>query len=303
MSLTPRKTTTKALRRLTRALTDNGAGATPITIPARVLLRILDKLQDTRTIATNEANRASQNYRAWEELRQELARRTQQAQDNAPTPDELLTPGSDYARGARAAAQEIHRVLTGADQVDDGITLMEPVRTALERLTGLLDRVRANERARIANWATDTSDPLTADGQITVTELRNTLISQRATQITDALSLTGPGRALERYRHLRTRYSAEHDAAHHERADFRMAALALLLRPDMKVAVVTSISNTGHEKVNALFTAEALWEGTGLGPFPTLLQGQARNDALAAALLMCSLDRDTAPAPEEGPQS
>lgn len=264
MSLTPRKTTTKALRRLTRALTDNGAGATPITIPARVLLRILDKLQNARFQATNEANRASQNYRAWEELRQELARRTQEAQDAAPTPDELLTPGSDYARGARAAAQEIHRVLTGADQVDDGITLMEPVRTALERLTGLLERAREDERARELLWLLQSS----ADNP-----------------------------AVREYARLRTRYSAKHDAAHHERADFRMAALALLLRPDCKVAVVTAESNTGREKVNALFTAEALWEGTGLGKYPGPPANRyARHDALAAALLMCSLDRpDTVP--------
>lgn len=269
MSLTPRKTTTKALRRLTRALSEAGAPSTPVTIPARVLLRILDKLQNARFQATNEANRAAKNFLYAQELQQELNRRTQQAQDAAPTPDELLTPGSDYARGARAAAQEIHRALTGAgtDQLDDGITRMEPVRTALERLTGLLERAREDERARVLRW----------------------------------LQSSAGNPAVREYARLRTRYSAEHDAAHHERADFRTAALALLLRPDMKVAVVTSISNTGHEKVNALFTAEALWEGTGLGKYPGPPANRyARNDALAAALLMCSLDRpDTVPAQEE----
>lgn len=247
MSLTPRKTTTKALRRLTRALSEAGAPSTPITIPARVLLRILDKLQNARFQATNEANRASQTYLAWEELRQELARRTQEAQDNAPT--------------------------LGGDPDEE-------------------ERIRANERARVLAWTQD-GDPLTDTGQATVTELRSALRAWTSNR-------PGPSQVLTRYWQLRSRYSAEHDAAHHERADFRMAALALLLRPDMKVAIT---SNNGREKVNALFSAQALWEGQNLGPFPTLLQGPARNDALAAALLMCSLDRDTAPAQEEGPQS
>lgn len=248
MSLTPKKTSRKALRRLTRALIDAGAPSTPVTVPAQVLSRIITSLDIHKELHTQERIRAAKNYQAWEELRQELARRAQQAQDNAPT--------------------------LGGDPDEE-------------------ERIRANERARVLAW-TQGDDPLTDTGQISVTELRRHLITRHS-----AVAQTADNPAGVKYRQLRTRYSPEHDAAHHERADFRTAALALLLRPDMKVAIT---SNNGREKVNALLSAQALWEGQNLGPFPTLLQGPARNDALAAALLMCSLDRDATQYDDSDPQ-
>lgn len=84
-------TTTTRHRRIRRLLkAASRTGAPYVVLPVWRLQRLLTSHDNLRNRAQVQGDRAGKNFRYAQELEAEVARYRQQAQDNAPTPDEAL---------------------------------------------------------------------------------------------------------------------------------------------------------------------------------------------------------------------